>query len=194
MIFERKAGRGSVFRVLLDSPGPLRLLIEYEWPESEKHIFDYLDKTTEAVFDVLGQELQKVAAEVRLRAECVTENNDAVAYMNDHIFKLGDDWRKSFGEAIFNSKASINVASGSAKDDSLANPQREISIEVLQEDRRSLYFELVTQWSQVAGMSPPQGEVKVSELRVIDRKPNEYVGSELDFLRKRIEELPREAK
>lgn len=191
----RKEGRGG-FAVTIDNPGvqaPIRLLLSYDWAPSVEHIFQQFDVVAETVLETLAGEWQKILAEVRLRAQCAVPGNDGLQFIRGSVLGLSDEWIESLGKPLRIASVKLEIdASKPQIGDSLTNPKRELTIEVLREDPKSLYLELVTIWSQVPTPGPGgQVAIDISSLRAIDRKPGEYAGEAIEYLRERLGELER---
>ncbi len=192
----RKEGRGQ-FGLLVENPSiqkPIRLLLEWNWPPAVKVVTEQFDLTADAVFDQLRATTpdgawQKVHAEVRLRANCQIAGQSALGFMLDRFLRLPSDWIRSLGEPLAFGALKFEVASAQAKQSSLDAPKRELSIEVLREDAKGLYFELVSTWRQVPTQSGPGAVIDVASLRPIDRQPSEYMTDAHDYLSERLQGL-----
>jgi hypothetical protein len=185
---ERKEGRGT-FCVTVDNPRiqqPIRLLVQYEWPPSLEHVCERCDLAAEAVFDALEGPWQKVYAEVRLRAHCGDRGKNALAFVRERMMRVPAEWLDSLGAPLSFAACKFSTSGGASINGPPDSPARELSIEVLREDRSALYFELVSKWTQVpgAGVLPPG--VDVSSLHPFTAPPSEYIRSEHEFLRERL--------
>jgi len=190
---ERKEGRGT-FAVTIDNPNiqnPVRLLLVYTWPPSLEHVRDQLNLVATTVFDSLEGSWHKVHAEVRLRAQCGVRRASAVDYLRNEVLKLPPEWVDSLGQPLTFMSLRFDTASAKAVESSLDNPARELTIERLREDPKSLYFELVSKWLQVPNVTAPTGTVDMASLRPIDADPGDYVQAAHDFLYARLRELSR---
>ncbi|MEW6250083.1 MAG: hypothetical protein AB1716_05510 [Planctomycetota bacterium] len=188
---ERREGRG-VFGVTVDNPGiqqPVRLLVQYNWPPSLEHVYERCDLAVAAVFDGLQGQWQKVFAEVRLRAHCGDRARNALGFIRDSMLKIPPAWLDGLGQPLHFASCRFASGTGGPADEPLDNPLRELSIEVLKEDRGALYFELVSQWPQVPnpGLAPPGNEPPPT--RQFTLKPSEYIRAEHEFLWRRLQEL-----
>ena len=190
----RKEGRGG-FAVTIDNKGiqtPIRLLLAYEWAPSVEHVREQFDATANAVLETLEGEWQKIVAEVRLQAQCAVPGNSGIQFILDSILGLRHEWVDSLGKPLGMASIKLEIdASKSEIGDSLSCPKRELMIEVLREDPKSVYLELMTMWPQVLMPTVPGEQVVIdtSSLRPIDKLPSEYVGEALEFLRERVAEL-----
>ncbi len=194
--FERKEGRGA-FSALIENSGiqqPIRLLIRYDWPPSSAHVAERCNMTAEAVFNTLGGNLQKVLAETRIRAQCDVKEHSGLRYIRDNILRLSPNWVDSLGEPLTFASVKFNVAASNRSGAPLENPARELTIEVLQEDPRCLYLELMSQWPQIAPPASPGGGFDTTSIRPITESPSVYIEEAYEFLRQRITELTHEGK
>lgn len=192
----RKEGRGG-FAVTIDSKGlqaPIRLVLAYDWAPSVEHVHQQFDDTANTVLQTLEGEWQKVIAEVRLQAQCAVPENNGLQFIRNSILGLRDEWVDSLGKPLRMASIKLVIdASKPGNGDSLSCPRRELTIEVLREDPKSVYLELMTMWPQVPMPTVPGEQVVIdpSSLRPIDKQPSEYVGEALEFLRERVDELER---
>ncbi len=180
----RKEGRGG-FLVKLDNPGdgkPVRLLTSWEFPPSLQHVGDQFDMVTKAIFEKLDGDWQKVMAETRQRAQCAVSEKTALEFIRQRVLKLDQETIDALGKPLAFGSVKLEIASSVVVDDPLAGPKREVTIEVLREDPRDLYLELMSQWTQFPDTVPPGAPIDVSRVRPIDRKPSEYVKEAGTFL------------
>ena len=190
---ERKEGRGT-FGITIDNPNirnPVRFLLVYTWPPSLEHVKDQMNLVADTVFDGLEGTWHKVHAEVRLRAQCGVRQASAVDYLRNEVLKLPARWVDSLGQPLTFASLRFDTASGRPAESSLDNPARELTIERLREDPKSLYFELVSKWLQAPNVAAPTGAVDMASLRPIDAEPGEYVQAAHDYLYGRLRELAR---
>lgn len=188
---QRKEGRGS-FGVTVDNPSiqrPIRLLVQYNWPPSLEHVHERCDLACGAVFDALKGNWQKVLAEVRLRAHCGDRDRNALSFLRQQFLRVPEPWIDSLGQPLAFITCRFHTASGGPIEEPLDSPTRELSVEVLREDPSCLYFELVTQWSQVPSPSVLRQGVAPASLRQFTPQPSEYVKSEHEFLWERLRGL-----
>ncbi|MGQ9651444.1 MAG: hypothetical protein ACUVXJ_15155 [Phycisphaerae bacterium] len=194
--FERKEGRGS-FSALIDNPGiqqPIRLLIRYDWPPSPTHVAERCNMTAKAVLDTLGGNLQKVLAETRIRAQCDVREQSGLRYIRDNVLRLNPTWVDSLGNPLMFVSVKFKVAASNQSSEPLENPARELTIEVLQEDPKCLYLELMSQWPQIAPPAGPGGGFDAASIRPITEPPEVYIEEAYQFLSRRITELAQEGK
>lgn len=193
MLFERKEQGRGIFRTVLDhmpGGGPLRLLIQYEWPPPVGIIKDTLDMTAKAVFDNLEGPWQKVHAEVRLRVQC--DAGGSIRFFKDKVYKLSEKWFDSLGSPLVFAASKFRVAASSHDGDPLQGARREVSIEVLTDDPRSLYLELVSQWPQLSEVPVLGRAIDPTMVRAFLEKPSEYVEEGYEYLAQRIQALQAE--
>jgi len=184
--FQRPEGRGT-FEVNIDNPDvsqPIRLVMGWVWPPSLEHAKQALDLTAETVLESLQGEWTLVVAEARLRAQCEARSESAIGYIATELLAVGPTWLEQLGKPLTHASLKLEVGS-SGTNDSLANPKRDLTIEVLRDDPKGLYLELVSQWSQF----PPVASIDLSNIRKIDKKPSEYVEDSIKYLRGRINGL-----
>lgn len=182
----RKEGRGG-FGLKIDFPGadgPMRLLMTHEWPASLQHVVETFDMASEAAFEALEGNWSKVLAEVRIRAQCEVREGEGIAFLKDRIFRPGVDDSSGLGTDLVFASARFDVAASTSPQTSLDGPKREVHIEVLKEDPRGLYLELVSQWLQFPAQTPSEGDL--TRPRPIDQSPSSYVEEADAYLRDRV--------
>jgi hypothetical protein len=187
LVFERKEQGRGIFRTVLDHmPGgcPLRLLIQYEWPPPIGVIRDTLDMTAKAVFGSLEGPWQKVHAEVRLRVQC--DAGGSIQFFRERVYRLSESWFSSLGSPLVFTATKFSVAASGHDGDPLKGARRELSIEVLNDDPRSLYLELVSQWPQLSEFPTPGQAIDPASVRSFSEKPSEYVEESYEYLHNRI--------
>ncbi len=188
---ERREGRG-LFSVSVDNPSiqqPIRLLVQYNWPPSLEHVFERCDLAVAAVFEALQGRWQKVYAEVRLRAHCGDRNRNALGFLRDQVFRLPPGWLDALGQPLHFLACKFATGTGGPAGEPLDNPVRELSMEVLKEDRGALYFELLSQWPQVPTPGAITAPAERPAARQFTLKPSEYIRAEHEFLWQRLQEL-----
>ena len=189
--FERKEGRG-VFQAGVEYQGasqPMRLLISHDWPPSLEHVKEIFDLTTTAVFDALEGPCQRVVAEVRLRAQCDVREQSGLEFFLQHILKPSSGQLTELGTPLAFGSIRLEVAGGTAEGSSLDRPKRDLTVEVLREDPRCVYLELVSQWTQIPSGSQSGGALDLSRVRAIDQKPSAYIEEAHRFLTTKVVHL-----
>lgn len=189
--FERKEGRGA-FTVLIDNSGiqePIRLLMTYNWPPSSEHVTQHCNMTAEAVFGALQGDWQRVLAEVRIRAQCDVTVSSGLAYMRGNVLGVSPEWVDSLGSPLTFAGVKLNVAASHEANDALANPARELSVEVLRDDPKCVYLELMSQWPRVAPSLGHTAGLKIAGLRAIEERPSVYIEEAYSYLEDRINKL-----
>lgn len=189
----RKEGRGQ-FSIVIENPSvlqPMRLLVVSDFPPSLNVVGEQIDLAVDAVLGVFDTDIQKVLAEARLRAQAQAPGGDATKFIARDFAKWPDRWLESLGQPLSYVGAKFEVSASRPNGNSLDNPHRELCIEVLREDRRSIYVELVSRWSQVP--APPQAAtvIDVSALRPIDQPPSAYIKDTYDYLHGALVDLGR---
>ncbi|GEM_PF-2071505 len=188
--FERREGRGA-FRLLLENKTvrePLRLLISHVWPTASLDIFDI---SADTVSRNLPDNTQRVLAEVRIRAQCSTTSSSGINYLLEHVLRFTDEQKDSFGGNLNFASTKIEIPGASpTEDDQLANPKREMTLEVLREDPSRLYIELMSQWTQVPSSVRPGGQIDLSSLRRITEPPRSYIQDAQGYLDRVLQSFP----
>lgn len=171
---ERHEGEGT-FRVVIDHGGagqPIRLLMEFNWPPSLVHVSERFDIVSDAVFNTLEGEWQRVMAEARMRAQYSIQGSEALAFLRSHVVSLKEESISALGDRLAFASLRLEVSPGRGTSDPMAHPRREVTMEVLREDRSLLYFELMSQWTQIPAEKP---DIDVTAIRPIDQKPSAYI-------------------
>ena len=175
IVMQRKEGRGG-FLLKIDHPGegnPIRLFLEFVWPPSDVHVDERFDDACNAVLDGgLEGQWQRVMAEARLRAECDVQTGGSLAFLNSEIAKFSTIAADTLGKPLSFVTLGLHVTPATQTDDPLNDPGRELTIEVLREDSKALYLELVSKWTQVPIGALP---VEPTRIRPITAKPSEYI-------------------
>lgn len=186
---QRKEGRGG-FQATVDHRGgrnPVRLMLSYDWPPSPEHVTETFNIAHRATLDSLEGDWQKVMAEVRIRAQCSTSGNDGLAFLRTHVLGVESAWLESLGPSIGFASMHIHVNDGKPGDDSLAYPRRELKLEPLRDDPKSIYIELMSQWRQIPEPTAYAPAVDLSAMREIDREPQEYIEESRVYLQSLME-------
>jgi len=167
---------------------PVRLLIEHTYPQSFDSACQDLDLVTDACFDALGGQFQRVLAEVRLRGQTEASDANAVSFMTERVLRMARSVGNLEAPPDFASVTLETPARDPAEGDALRGPRREMRVEVLRNDPRSLYIELVSQWPQIAAVPAADGSVEIDPARVrsFEEKPSEYVRNAREFLDERF--------
>jgi len=197
---KRQEGSGE-FAIIIDNPGipqPIRLLVTYTWPSSSEHVRENFDTAAEAVWKALADGWQKVVAEVRYRAQVSTPNRSGLEFIRNRILSPGERFVDSLGTPLSTASVRLSVlASRPDEGNSLSNPERELTIEVLREDPSGLYLELKSTWPQL----PPSADGGVGldlsslqGLRPIDHSPSEYVSESYEYLLEAVQTLEQKEK
>ena len=189
---ERRIGRGT-FKIAIDNAAiqqPIRLLIEYVWPASVEQVTQDFDLVTEAAFRALGGTWQRVLAETRIRGQLEAAGGSALDFLSKRVLHLGAD-RLARLEAPpeFVSVSFETPAGHPTEDDPLHQPKREVQLQVLREDLRSVYIELMSQWPQLAldGQGDiPRVEIDTGRIRKFDSEPSKYLDNSIEFLSERV--------
>jgi hypothetical protein len=191
---ERTEGRGA-FGLVIDNRGtgdPVRLRMDYNWPPSLEHIKQQFNLAGEAVFEALQGPWQKVLAEVRQAAQCDVRSNNGLQFIREHVLKLNAERIEDLGTLLAFASVKLEIAAAPPLDDPLANPKREITIEVLREDPRGLYLEVMSQWPQFPFPPTPQTPIDLSSARPINSPPSDYIDDAEAFLQQHVANLAAE--
>jgi hypothetical protein len=184
---QRKEGRGG-FVLKIDHPGqgqPIRLFLQFIWPPSEVHVDERFDDACDAVLNGgLEGKWQRVIAEVRLRAQCDLQAGGSIPFLSRELGTFSKVTENTLGKPISFLTASLHVAPASQPNDPIEAPARELTVEVLREDAKSLYLELVSRWTQVPIMTVP---IELDRIRPITAKPSEYIEDARTALRNWID-------
>lgn len=189
IVVERAEGSGK-FRIVLDHAGgthPIRLLLEYQWPVSaEIDAKERFDMASKAVFDALEGDCRRVLAEARIRAQCGAAGGGAREFITDHLLRLSGDRSSVLGSPLTFASVSLHAAPPDPTNDPLADPMRELTIEVLRDEPKSLYLEFAARWGQA-----PAGarHIDAAMLRPIDETPSAYLDAAHENLRNAITSL-----
>lgn len=189
----RKEGRG-LFAVTIDNENvsaPIRILLAYTWPPSLEHAKQTFDMTGRAVFSALEGDWQRVVAEARLRAQCDTRRGDGLVFLREALLAQASGWLSELGPCLSFCGVKLEVgATPPSGDDQLEGAKRELMIQVLREDRRGLYLELVSHWPQVSSVPRASGTpIDLRSIRRFDSEPSDYVKDAYDYLVGRINSL-----
>lgn len=190
---QREQGRGT-FNVTLDKdpnvqdPGrqnPVRFLVQYTWPPTRQHVSEDLDLASEAVFETLGEDWQRVLAEARVRGQVEAQGGSGVDYLAEQVLGFEEaDLENLDAPVSFATVGYETPAQDPASDDQLSSPKREVTLEVLREDPRSLYVEVVSQWPQFAAQAKGQQvQINPQRLRQFTAVPSDYVEDTVDYIR-----------
>ncbi len=160
---------------------PIRVLLGYEWPVSNKLVFDDFDAACDAAFGVLGDGWQRVLAEARIRGQVHAPGGSAVSFLSRDVLGVSKEDRRIDERLSFTAIKYETVAADFARGSELTNPKRDVSVEVLRQDSRSLYVEVMSQWPQVA--ISPDGTVRVDPgtIRSFQSPPSEYLLNTIDY-------------
>lgn len=177
---ERREGRGGL-TIALEYPGseqPMRLLLEYHWPASDVHVDEHFDDAASAILEQGGW--QRVMAEARLRTQCEADTGDALGYLRTRLLSPFVEGGGALEAPIRFASVQLHASPDEPTGDALAHPSRELTIEVLREDPRFLYIELMSQWTQF-----PVGVVTLdpSRVRPITLCPSDYLEPTREALR-----------
>lgn len=185
---ERTIGRG-VLRLTLDCAQnqiglvqPVRVLMEHTWPPSLENVKEDLDSLYEATFEALGHGWQRVLAEVRVRGQLQAKGDSSVDYLLSSVMRFPKAALSGLtGKPDFLSVGLEIPAGDPTEGDALNQPKREVRVEVLRDDPRSLYLEVMSQWPQVAQLSGNVLELDARRIRTFDAKPSQYLQHGMDF-------------
>ena len=161
---------------------PIRLFFGYDWPESTQLVFQDFDLMCEAVFSVLGDDWQRVLAEARVRGQAHARGDSAVSFLSRNVVRLPESDRGDpDGKPSFVALKYETTATDFPSGDPLASPKRDVSVEVLRNDPRCIYVEVMSQWPQLA--LSPGGAVQIdpAKIRTFQSPPSEYLKDTLEY-------------
>lgn len=187
---EHAEGAGS-WKVEVDNPNPrtpIRLLMTYVWPPSLEDARQRLDLTARALFDGFAGDWTRVMAEVRLRAQCHVRGSDALGWLRGNLVAAPAAWVESLGSPLAFASMRFEVEATPPEQDPMEGARRDLVLEVLREDRRCLYLEVMSHWPQVAAMEAGR-PLDLGAVRVIDGRPSVYVDEAYAWLRGKVEGL-----
>ncbi|HTY06013.1 MAG TPA: hypothetical protein VMC86_05830 [Gemmatimonadales bacterium] len=189
---ERKTGGRGAFRVTVDNPSriqPIRFLVQADFQGAPDPILEDFDAVAEAAFGALPGQWSRVMAEARMTAQLEAPGGSATDYMLKHAVKLNANGLEALDSSPVYFGLAFETAAGYATEsDQLAQPKREAKLEVLREDVRSLYIEVMSQWTQVPPVvlqpdtPSPQLEVDPARIRRFEEPPSAYVRNTIDFV------------
>jgi len=160
---------------------PIRALLGYEWPVSNKLVFEDFDATCEAAFEVLGDGWQRVLAEARIRGQVHAPGGSAVSFLSRDVLGVSKEDQRIEERLSFTAIKYETVAAEFDRGSELTNPKRDVSVEVLRQDPRSLYVEVMSQWPQVAISSDGTVRVDPGAIRNFQSPPSEYLSNTIDY-------------
>lgn len=187
---ERRIGRGT-FKVTVDNATiqqPIRFLIEFTWPPSVEHVTQDFDTTAEAAFRVLSGDWQRVLAETRIRGQLEAAGGSALSFLTNRVLQLDAQRVASLEAQPEFVSVSLHTPAGHPTDgDPLHQPKRQAQLELLREDSRSIYVELVSQWPQLA-TSNVRGQLEIDARRIrhFDSPPSAYLRNSVEYLNDRL--------
>lgn len=154
---------------------PLRLFFGAEWPRSAQAAFEDFDLASEAVFGLLGDGWQRVLAEARVRGQAHAKGDSAVSFLSRGVLGLPGEGM-SFAAFKYETEAAE-----ATPEDPLANPKRDVSVEVLREDPRCVYVEVMSQWPQIATPSGQAVALDPEKVRPFDSPPSDYLRDTVEY-------------
>ena len=161
---------------------PIRLLCRYDWPASSQLVLDDFDLACSAVFSALGTGLQTVLAETRICGQVQAPGDSSLAFLGRNVINLAGSTDGAGGKLSFLGFKYETPAADFTDDDLLANPKREVSVEVLREDSRCLYVEVMSQWPQVTVSSEGTAEISPGKIRAFRSPPSDYLRNTSQYL------------
>lgn len=166
---------------------PTRILFEFLWPAAAQIAIEDINHAAEAVFAQLDEGCARVLAEARIRGRADATGGSAVEFLTKQILRFSDDEIETLGSRPSFAGIKYETDAGEAtEEDPLANPKRVVNVEVLREDSRCLYIEVMSQWPQLPGMSTTGqgvGTIKIdsSKIRTFSSQPSEYVQNAIRY-------------
>ncbi|MCI0589819.1 MAG: hypothetical protein L0323_23645 [Planctomycetes bacterium] len=194
---ERREGRGGL-TILLEGRGlqePLRFLVNQEWPASLEHAEQHVDMASNALWQALGDQWAVVHAEVRMLAQCNSGLPSATDLFRHHWTRPREGALEAIPGRLSFAGLRLEFAPPAEPREVKDAAARSVSLEVLREDPKDLYVEVVSQWSLLRPVAEVPGLVVApssSELRTT--RPSELVSDSMRFLSERVLNLFPEAK
>ena len=145
-------------------------------------VLEDFDAAFDAVFVALGTGWQRVLAEARVRGQVDVAAASALCFLGDELLQLtsGDD--AIGGRLSFMGFKYETVSADFTELDQLANPKRDVTVEVLRQDPRCLYLEVMSQWPQLAESLDGTMEISPGKVRGFHSAPSEYLRNTMDYL------------
>lgn len=185
----RQQGRGAL-KISIDNANisqPVRFLVEYTWPSSREHVYEDIDAAAEASFHVLGNNWQRVMAEARVRLQFEARGGSAIRFLTEQALYLDDSRLQHLETAPSFASIMLETPAGNPTSaDPFHQPRREIKIEVLREDERCVYIEVMSQWPQLAPTANGSMAVDPSRIRTFDYPPSDYIRNTLSFMQDNV--------
>lgn len=179
----RQEGRENLAVEISGSPphAPICLLFRYDWPASNQLVFEDIDLASHAVFSSMGEGWQRVLAEARVRGQVDVAGGSALSFLGSGVLPVLDGVNESRDLSFFGFKYE-NAAADFSESEQLANPKRDVTVEVLREDPRCLYLEVMSQWPQLAVSSDGTVEVGPGRIRTFHSLPSEYLKDTIGYV------------
>ena len=105
-----------------------------------------------------------------------------MAFLGSNVINLPGSTDGAGGELSILGFKYETPAADFTDDDLLANPKREVSVEVLREDPRCLYVEVMSQWPQVTVASDGTAEIGPGKIRSFRAPPSDYLSNTNQYL------------
>lgn len=160
---------------------PVRVFCGYEWPRSAELAFQDFDLVCDAIFQVLGDGWQRVLAEARVRGQLHAQGDSAVSFLGDRVLPFVAN-SENTGELSFLAFKYETAASGFPVGDPLANPKRDVSVEVLRDDPRCIYVEVMSQWPQIAVVRREGVQIDPETIRSFESPPSAYLADTTSYV------------
>ena len=163
---------------------PTRVLFHFDWPPTVHIATEDIDQASEAIFAEVGEEgYGRVLAEARIRGKAEAAGDSAAGFLTKRIFHFSEGELGDLGARVSFAGITYETDAADATDeDSLANPKRTVTVEVLRDDPRCLYVEVMSQWPQLPGV---QGggtiEINPSKIRTFTSPPSDYVRNAIQY-------------
>jgi hypothetical protein len=186
---QRQVGRGSLASRIDNQnlQNPIRFLITWTWPPSREHVAQDFDAAVEAAFNALGGTWHRVLAETRLHGQIEAQGGSALGFLLSRALRVDPERLDGLEAAPNFASIVLETPPGDPSvEDALHQPKREIKLEVLREDGRSLYVELMSQWPQLAATQQGTMELDARRIRRFDDPPSVYIRNSQDFLMERV--------
>jgi len=183
----RSEGRGG-FRLEVSNPNPqepMKSLLGFDWPPSVKHATEIFDMASQCVFKTVGRGLGRVLAEARIRAQCSVAGDSGVSHLRG-LMNFDENALASLGGRLDFITIKLGVEPKGPASSPYDDPKRELLIEPLREDKKSVYFELMSQWTQLHQVSEGPTRLDLTKIREIEELPSRYVDETYQFLQENV--------
>ena len=115
---------------------PIRLRFRYDWPQSLQLVIEDFDAVFDAVFSSVGSGWQGVLAEARIQGQVDVAGASALSFLGGQMLRLTSGNDAVRGRLSFVGFRYEVAPTDFTELDQLANPKRDVAVEILREDPR----------------------------------------------------------